>query len=169
MPIVNVASDNYLHTFAISDTDSSNTFISERAFNLLGLNGDCITYNLSALSNSNTVNSKIVNFTLYSVSGDKSLHMSGVCVVDNIPYTHHKLDVNQYDHLKNIPFANIKSSHADMLIGQDNAEAILPLDVSKGRKGEPFATLTMFGWSANGTTVYKISNNVINNLFLLCR
>ena len=134
MPIVNVAINNSLHTFALLDTASSNTFISERAFNLLGLNGDCITYNLSTLGNSTTVNSKIVNFTLYSISGEQSLHMSSVFVVNNIPYTHHKLDVNQYDHLKNIPFAKITSSHVDLLIGQDNAEALLPLEVSKGRK-----------------------------------
>ena len=81
MPIVNVAINNYLHTFALLDTASSNTFISERPFNLLGLNGDCIAYNLSTLSNSTTinskiVNSKIVNSPLYSISGEKSLHMS---------------------------------------------------------------------------------------------
>ena len=135
MPIVNVAINNSLHTFALLDTASSNTFISERAFNLLGLNGDCITYNLSTLGNYTTVNSKIVNFTLYSISGEKSLHMSSVFVVINIPYAHHKLDVNQYDHLKNIPFAKITSSHVDLLIGQDNAEASLPNDVFRGRWG----------------------------------
>ena len=66
MSIVNVAINNYIHIFALLDTAS--TFISERAFNLVGLNGEWITYNLSTLSNFTTVNSKIVNFTLYYIS-----------------------------------------------------------------------------------------------------
>ena len=60
--------------------------------------------------------------------------MYGVFVVDNIPYTHHKLDVDQYDNLKKCPFVKITSSHVDLLIGQNNDEALLPLEVSKGRK-----------------------------------
>ena len=39
---------------------------------------------------------------------------------------------------------------ADLLIGQDNAEALVPLDVRRGSRGEPFAVKTMFGWSING-------------------
>ena len=38
----------------------------------------------------------------------------------------------------------------DLLIGQDNSEALIPLEVRKGEKGEPFACRTIFGWALNG-------------------
>ena len=48
----------------------------------------------------------------------------------------------------------IKAVHppakVDLLIGQDNSEALVPLQVLKGNPGDPFAVLTKFGYSLNG-------------------
>ena len=38
----------------------------------------------------------------------------------------------------------------DLLIGQDNSEALVPLQVLKGNPGDPFSVLTKFGWTLNG-------------------
>jgi hypothetical protein len=56
--------------------------------------------------------------------------------------------VSGFPHLLNLPFAN--ADRIDLLIGQDNAEALVPLDVRKGHKGEPLAVHTLFRWSLNG-------------------
>ena len=36
-----------------------------------------------------------------------------------------------------------------LIIGQDNSEALIPLVIKRGKKGEPFASRTIFGWSIN--------------------
>ena len=38
----------------------------------------------------------------------------------------------------------------DLLIGQDNSEALVPLKVLRGNSGDPFSVLTKFGWTLNG-------------------
>ena len=38
----------------------------------------------------------------------------------------------------------------DILIGQDNSDALVPLQVFKGNPGDPFAVLTKFGFSLSG-------------------
>ena len=38
----------------------------------------------------------------------------------------------------------------DILIGQDNSEALVPLQVVQGNKGEPFGVKTILGWSLHG-------------------
>ena len=53
------------------------------------------------------------------------------------------------------------------MIGQDNAEALVPLRVARGHHGEPFATLSMFGWSVNGSSVNRTSDSVISNFISL--
>lgn len=35
-------------------------------------------------------------------------------------------------------------------MGQDNAEALMPIEIRSGGKSEPFACKTLFGWSMNG-------------------
>ena len=52
----------------------------------------------------------------------------------------------------------------DVLIRQDCSEALIPLEVRKGEKGEPFATRTMLGWSVNGSAHHGTpSSAVISN------
>ena len=52
----------------------------------------------------------------------------------------------------------------ELLIGQDNAEAFVPLDVRRGRAGQPFAVRTLFGWCLNGQSPVTLpSRKVICN------
>ena len=68
--------------------------------------------------------------------------------------------VDTYSHLCDLPLAQMKSDgDVNVLIGQDCAEALIPLEIRKGATGEPFATRTLFGWSLNG----PISNHDILN------
>ena len=52
----------------------------------------------------------------------------------------------------------------DLLIGQDNAEALVPLEVRRGKPGEPYAIRTLFGWCISGQSPVKVpSRKVISN------
>ena len=56
----------------------------------------------------------------------------------------------------------------DLLIGQDNSEALVPLQVLKGNPGDPVSVLTKFGWTLNsvvpGSSPDCVSLAVVSNL-----
>ena len=65
--------------------------------------------------------------------------MNNVLVVDSIPVENSSIsDVSKYNHLKDLTFAH--ESNADILIGQDNSAALVPLEVRTGPVGAQFAT-----------------------------
>ncbi len=165
LPVVSVMVNDKLSTLALLDTASSNTFITKRAANVLKLQGKFVAYSLSTLHNhDHVINSQMVDVVLQSLNGDKSLVMSSVFIVDDIPYNNQKLDVQNYTHLKGIPLVDMSTPlQIDVLIGQDNAEALLPLCIARGQPGEPYAVESMFGWSVCGKSLNMTSHRVVSN------
>ena len=51
------------------------------------------------------------------------------------------------------------------MLGQDNAEALIPLKVRKCDIGELYGIKTLFGWSLNGLakSVTQVSHQVMSN------
>ena len=140
-------------THALLDSGSSKPFITSDAVKRLGLSGETVTYKRSTIDTPcMTTSTKVVNFILYSLDGSKSLTMSNVFVVEEVPYTYsHCRDLSIYPHLSDIPISPVHPpAKVDLLIGQDNSEALVPLQVLKGNPGDPFAVLTKFGYSLNG-------------------
>ena len=93
--------------------------------------------------------------------------MPNVYVVYCIPASCGRLNVEQYAHLNDVHFSvntDKNNISVDLLIGQDNAEALVPLDVRKGKTGEPFAVRTIFGWCLNGKSLSnRASRSAISN------
>ena len=153
MPTVSVVINKSYKTHALLDSGSSKSFITSDAVKRLGLSGKTVTYKRSTIDTPcMTTSTKVVNFILYSLDGSKSLTMSNVFVVEEVPYTYsHFRDLSAYPHLSNIPISSVHPpAKVDLLIGQDNSEALVPLQVLKGIPGDPFAVLTKFGYSLNG-------------------
>ena len=153
MPTVSVVVNESYNTHALLDSGSTNSFITSDAVKCLGLSGKTVNYRHSTVDTPcMTTSTKVVNFILYSLDGSKSLIMSNVFVVEEVPYTYsHFRDLSAYPHLSNIPISSVHPpAKVDLLIGQDNSEALVPLQVLKGNPGDPFAVLTKFGYSLNG-------------------
>ena len=153
MPTVSVVINKSYKTHALLDSGSSKSFITSDAVKRLGLSGKTVTYKRSTIDTPcMTTSTKVVNFILYSLDGSKSLTMSNVFVVEEVPYTYsHFRDLSAYPHLSNIPISPVHHpAKVDLLIGQDNSEALVSLQVLKGNPGDPFAVLTKFGYSLNG-------------------
>ena len=75
--------------------------------------------------------SRSVNLRLESTNGEEVLDLSRVYVVDSIPLLTQSLaheDHKNYPHLKDVP-AVMTSGKVDLLIGQDNSEALIPLEI----------------------------------------
>ena len=152
MPTVSVVVNESYNTHALLDSGSTNSFITSHAVKCLGLSGKTVNYRHSTVDTlCMTTSTKVVNFILYSLDGSKSLTMSNVFVVEEVPYTYSPCrDLSTYPHLSDIPTSPMHPpAKVDILIGQDNSEALVPLQLLKGNPGDPFSVLAKFGWTLN--------------------
>ena len=164
-----VVNESY-KTHALLDSGSTNSFITSDAVTSLGLSSKTVIYKHSTVDTPcMTTSTKVVNFVLYSLDGSKSLTMSNVFVVEEVPYTYSPCrDLSVYPHLSDIPISLVHPpAKVDILIGQDNSEALVPLQVLKGNPGDPFSVLTKFGWTLNsvvpGSSPDCVSLCVVSN------
>ena len=149
MPTVPVVIDGTFHTCALLDTGSSTTFCSKRLVDELKIQGAKMSYKLQTLHGSKDGFSEAVDFQVLSKDGTECLYLKNVLVVDDIPVENSSIsDLSRYPHLKDLAFS--QESQVDVLIGQDNSAALVPLEVRSGPVGTPFATLTKMGWTLNG-------------------
>ena len=89
MPTVIVVVNESYKTHALLDSGSTNYFITSNAIKCLGLSGKTVIYRHSTVDTlCMTTSTKVVNFILYSLDGSKSLTMSNVFVVEEIPFTY---------------------------------------------------------------------------------
>ena len=158
MPTVPVVIDDIFHTFALLDSGSSTTFCTRRLMDELKLQGSKTTYQLQTLHGLNNGCTEAVNLHMSSTDGSKCLDLNNVLVVDEIPVAENDLsDVSKYPHLKDLSIS--EATQVDILIGQDNSAALLPVDIRRGHVNDPFATLTMMGWSLNGGTHVSVPSH----------
>ena len=165
MPIVCVRVNGSTETCALLDSGSSNTFCSKNLVQSLGIHGSSVSYELSTLNTDDKAQvSQVVNLHVSSLDGSESLKFSNVYVVDKIPVASYKVDTKAFNHLKELPLVDGGNS-VELLIGQDNAEALIPFEVRRGDKGQPFAAKTLFGWVVNGPSavVNYVKHSVVSN------
>ena len=126
--------------------------------------GKIIDYELNTLHGVNSTRSQSVKFNVMSQDRSECLSMSNVLVIDDIPVDIPPVDMTIYSHLEGL------SLHSDVvvnvLIGQDHAAALRPLDTRSGKKDEPFATLTLLGWCLNGPVRADATNRRIITNFI---
>jgi hypothetical protein len=86
-------------------------------------------------------------------------------LINKIPVRTLQVDTNLFPFLHDLPLA-AGSKQTQILIGQNNSEALLPLEVRNGSKSQPFAVKTLFGWSVNGPASLKpsLKPSFISNL-----
>ena len=170
MPTVSVVVNESYKTHALLDSGSTNFFITSDAVKCFGLSGKTVIYRHSTVDTlCMTTSTKVANFILYSLDGSKSLTMSNVFVVEEVPYTYSPCrDLSIYPHLSDIPISPVHPpAKVDILIGQDYSEALVPLQVLKGNPGDPVSVLTKFGWTLNsvvpGSSPDCVSLAVVSN------
>ena len=114
MPIVKVLVNDQVWAHIALDTFSSSSFCTESLSKPLGLKGPISHYTLK------TTKSKQV--TMKISSGDESMLISGVKVVESIPVTSASLEQGMFPHMQGLDLsANIECHDVDILIGQDCA------------------------------------------------
>ena len=160
MPTVPVMINNAFNV--LLDTASTNSFISRNDVATLGITGETITHGLCTLNHVGDKLSEIVKIRLQYIVSDDYVSCFAY-VVDSIPVSSPEVDTRRFSHFQDL-LLNDDIESVDVLIGQDCSEALKPLEVRKGKKGEPFATRTMLGWSVNGSAHHGTpSSAVISN------
>ncbi|XP_068207466.1 uncharacterized protein [Palaemon carinicauda] len=149
MPVVSVPVNKSHQTTVLLDGASSSTFCSRDLMKSLGISGAVKTYKLNTMSKTNEdVSSMIVSMCVSSVDGRELINLNDF-VVDRIQIESASMNVSLFSHLKGLP-GPLGGEIVHILIGQDHAEAMAPLEVRKGKRGEPFVVRTILGWTLYG-------------------
>jgi hypothetical protein len=131
LPIVPVIVDDKCEVYALLDSGSTNTFITQRLASRLNLKGTEVNYKMSTLGNSTSLNSYVVSINLKSVTSEQ-MKLNNVFIVPSIPakYPSHQLNFQKYPYLADLPIKQVSTdTKVDVLIGMDNAHIIMPLEV----------------------------------------
>ena len=166
LPVVPVRVNDGHSCYALLDTASTNSFVTNRLINSLGIQGSSINYDMNTLNGVNSKISRMYNLNLKSTDGSASMCINNVILIDSIPYNHSNLDITMYNHLREVAPNLNPNIHVDLLIGQDNSEALIPLQVLRGKPGEPFAVRTLFGWGLNGRSPAQVPSKQVVSHFI---
>lgn len=154
IPTVSVLVEGHV-VHAVLDTASDATFCTYELARKFAFSRKTGPVQLRTLSSTVARHAEFVNFIIRSCDGSKELALSNVILVDRIPTKTARISLNEFDHLYDLPIVFPEDDCAQLLIGQDNAEALVPLEVRTGSANQPFAVRTMFGWALHGSAPAK--------------
>ena len=158
MPCVKVTVDGVLDVIVTLDWGSNVSFITSKAANQLRLARGKGYLDLDTVIGVKRSEFDYVNCVLTSPfeGNDSELIASGIYVTERIPIRSAHINVNDYEHLRDLGIPDLGTEQPSILLGQDFAEALMPLAAAiRGKPGEPFAVLTMFGVSLHGKVTRK--------------
>ena len=145
-----------VRTYALLDTGSTSTFISEALLKDLGVSGTPTTRRIS------TIESKGVPAMCQEVQlevvNDKSGEVMRLDKVLSRPDLHlgvetrgTREDALRWPHLRGVPLdEQLDDPSIGLLIGVNVPDALRPLETIAGGPGQPYATLTQLGWTLTG-------------------
>ena len=155
LPIVPVKVNDDPNTYyALLDTGSTNSFVTETLATRLNLRTNAANYNISTISSQSHID-KVVSLHLKPLDGDDPVVVNSMLVIPDIPAKRPRMniDVSRYPHLSGLPLDHgTMSTQVDILIGMDNSHLLVPYEVRCNPKGknEPFASRTYLGWALSG-------------------
>ena len=155
--------DIVVSTYALLDSGSTNSFCSAQLADQLHVTGKKSLLSITTLDKADSL------LEMQSVTLQVTGINTGVNVTLPVVYVRPQICVNgldavrstdltQWSHLNDITFPDVGLSQVSLLIGQDVPEALIPLEVSKGNVGDPYAVRTLLGWCLNGPIGDNVSS-----------
>ena len=147
-----------IDTYALLDDGSQRTLLRDDIAERLHLNGEPEALSVSTVIEKaeQSIPTKSTSLTVYSRDRGFELEIDDVSVVPaknfNMPRRPRLEDCDHFTHLDNISIDAISPDDITLLIGGDEAEVHIPLDVQRGRKDQPLAVKTPFGWTLFGAS-----------------
>ena len=136
-----------LRTAALLDPRSNRSFCSAELLKALGLSGERVNLSLSTISKSSKTEAVEVSLEVTAATESqksrKTIVLQMVYALDVFPSlaesTASRSDMTQWNHLKGLDFG--ECHNVSVLIGQDASQALMPLEVRRGKDNEPYACL----------------------------
>ena len=147
----------YHYTYALLDSGSNRTFCSESLIEKLDVKGKPANRSLTTVNSSESADVELVALEVVAAksgAGRPSVKLPKVYMLPNLPTLENCIasdsNFRKWSHLKDLRLPQVDKSGVTILIGQDVPEALWPLELRKGKEGQPYATRARLGWSLNG-------------------
>ena len=154
LPIVQVLINGKYPVYALLDSASTNTLISERLAAKLPPTNKRVRYEMHTINSNSDKVYKVLSINVSRMDGTECQNFGNVLVDDVIPFARPEgeIDLRKYPYLSDLPLSYVdRDVQVALLIGMDNGYAQIPLEVRKGSTSDlPYATRTLFGWSLCG-------------------
>ncbi|XP_014676449.1 PREDICTED: uncharacterized protein LOC106816368 [Priapulus caudatus] len=163
LPIVTIyvkgiGQDEYIQTNALLDSGSNRTFCSKELIEQLGVKGKQTTLSLQTLNEGKDTAANEVSLEAIGTIGKRRkrqvIQLPKVYALSDFPALKGSValstDVRTFSHLNDICISNSAELDVAIIIGQDVPQALVPLEVRRGKEGEPYAVRTALGWTVNG-------------------
>ena len=153
--------DKKVLIYALLDTQSDSTFISENVCDKLQLNGVDTHMTLSTMSALEEVSTcrKVTNLSVYSYDGGPAIPIRSAYTRATIPMNRRHIPsretAHRWPHLSHIASEfppKVLNCDIGLLIGYDCPKALMPRDVIPAIDEGPYAVRTDLGWSIVGLT-----------------
>ncbi|KAK3746513.1 hypothetical protein QZH41_005378 [Actinostola sp. cb2023] len=120
----------------------------------LGVEGKPVEFVLSTMIGNQQRSGQQLSLDIVGIATGKGLRLEKVWTTDRLPITEESIltknELSSWPHLKDVNMAEIPNKEITILIGSDAPEALCPLEVKYGKKGEPYALRTLLGWTVTG-------------------
>ncbi|XP_038061252.1 uncharacterized protein LOC119731982 [Patiria miniata] len=165
LPIVPVkvrgrGEQQFVKTYALLDTGSTQSFCSEDLTRRLGIYGKEDTIRLTTLDQKEVqVHTSVVHLEVADLDDTHLYSLSDVLTRPQLNVGLDSLavqeDLSLWPHLSDLPIPDVNIDDVHLLIGQDVPDIMIPSEVRAGSKGEPYATKTALGWTLNGPVTHQ--------------
>ena len=148
----------YPYTYALLDSGSTKTFCSESLIEKLDVKGEPANLSLTTVNSSESADVELVALEVVATKGvagrPSVIQLPKVNALPNLPTLENSIasnrDFRKWSHIKDLRLPQVDKSGVTILISQVVPEALWPLELRKGKEGQPYATRTRLGWSLNG-------------------
>ena len=152
--IYSSSGNDFVEVLALLDNGSTNSFCAEELLPLLDSHCKYEELTLTTLEKQESVvDTYVTSFMVSDPWEHNCIHLSKVYTRSTLPAetnVANPKDVANWPHLRGIDFPTIGNQKIMLIIGMDNPDALMPLEVRRGFKGAPYATKTVRGWTLNG-------------------
>ena len=139
---------------ALLDTGADTSLVQEELVSRLGLVGDTGKIRLNTPLGDSVQKCSRVSFRVRSLDGQQTIDIERAYTINSVIDIEAVRPSDQtlatWSHLEGIQFTPLPSQTVNLIIGLDTPEAHWILDQRRGRKGDPYADLTPFGWVLRG-------------------
>ena len=142
-------------TYALLDSGSNVSLCTEGLLKALGAKGRTEKMSLTTLEKENNeTTARVASLKVSSFDGSGEVAIPHVYARPKLRLSSSNLitetEVQRWPHLRDLPLHHAEIEEVTLLIGQDCPEALMPLTVVPGSKGEPYAIRSRLGWTVSG-------------------